>query len=451
MLNVELGMRPIIQHSTFNIQHLIMNKRILQLAVPSIISNITVPLLGLVDVAIVGHIGDAAYIGAIAVGSMLFNVIYWLFGFLRMGTSGMTSQALGRRDLAEVLRLLVRSLSIGVGIGVLFFVLQKWLIGCGLWAMSPEADVVELARRYCYVCIWGAPAVLGLYGFTGWFIGMQNTRIPMMVSLTQNVVNIIASLLLVFVGGMTVEGVALGTVIAQWWGFLMACLFYRICYRRLSKYDYRRNLFAAEPLKQFFSLNKDIFLRTLCLVAVNLFFTAAGSRESTIVLAVNTLLMTLFTIFSYFMDGFAYAAEALSGKYYGARNMGAFREVVRSTMGFGAVVAVGFTLLYIVGGENFLSLLTSDKQVIAASGEYFWWAVLIPLSGMSAFVFDGIFVGITQSKSMLCSTTVASASFFGLFFGLHPFLGNHALWLAFILYLLLRGIVLFVIYRKKLR
>lgn len=428
-----------------------MNKRILQLAVPSIISNITVPLLGLVDVAIVGHIGDAAYIGAIAVGSMLFNVIYWLFGFLRMGTSGMTSQALGRRDLAEVLRLLVRSLSIGMGIGVLFFVLQKWLIGCGLWAMSPEADVVELARRYCYVCIWGAPAVLGLYGFTGWFIGMQNTRIPMMVSLTQNVVNIIASLLLVFVGGMTVEGVALGTVIAQWWGFLMACVFYRIWYRRLSKYDYRRHLFAAEPLKQFFSLNKDIFLRTLCLVAVNLFFTAAGSRESTIVLAVNTLLMTLFTIFSYFMDGFAYAAEALSGKYYGARNMGAFREVVRRTMGFGAVVAVGFTLLYIVGGENFLSLLTSDKQVIAASGEYFWWAVLIPLSGMSAFVFDGIFVGITQSKSMLCSTTVASASFFGLFFGLHPFLGNHALWLAFILYLLLRGIVLFVIYHKKLR
>ena len=428
-----------------------MNKRILQLAVPSIISNITVPLLGLVDVAIVGHIGDAAYIGAIAVGSMLFNVIYWLFGFLRMGTSGMTSQALGRRDLAEVLRLLVRSLSIGVGIGVLFFVLQKWLIGCGLWAMSPEADVVELARRYCYVCIWGAPAVLGLYGFTGWFIGMQNTRIPMMVSLMQNVVNIIASLLLVFVGGMTVEGVALGTVIAQWWGFLMACLFYRICYRRLSKYDYRRHLFAAEPLKQFFSLNKDIFLRTLCLVAVNLFFTAAGSRESTIVLAVNTLLMTLFTIFSYFMDGFAYAAEALSGKYYGARNMGAFREVVRRTMGFGAVVAVGFTLLYIVGGENFLSLLTSDKQVIAASGEYFWWAVLIPLSGMSAFVFDGIFVGITRSKSMLCSTAVASASFFVLFFGLHPFLGNHALWLAFILYLLLRGIVLFVIYRKKLR
>ena len=428
-----------------------MNKRILQLAVPSIISNITVPLLGLVDVAIVGHIGDAAYIGSIAVGSMLFNVIYWLFGFLRMGPSGMTSQALGRRDFAEVLRLLVRSLGIGVGIGLLFFILQRWIIGCGLWAMSPEADVVELARRYCYVCIWGAPAVLGLYGFTGWYIGMQNTRIPMVVSLSQNVVNIVASLVLVFVCRMTVEGVALGTVIAQWWGFLMACVLYRLYYRRLGKYDYRQHLFASEPLKRFFSLNRDIFLRTVCLVAVNLFFTAAGSRESTLVLAVNTLLMTLFTIFSYFMDGFAYAAEALSGKYYGAGNREAFREVVKRTMGFGVVVAILFTLLYIVGGENFLSLLTSDSQVVAAAGAYQGWAVLIPLAGMSAFVFDGIFVGITQSKSMLCSTAVASASFFGMYFALHPLLGNHALWLAFILYLVLRGIVLFYIYRRKLR
>ena len=405
------------------------------------------PLLGLVDVAIVGHIGDASYIGAIAVGSMLFNVIYWLFGFLRMGTSGMTSQALGRRDFAEVMRLLVRSLSIGVGIGLVFFILQRWIIGCGLWAMSPEADVVELARRYCFVCIWGAPAVLGLYGFTGWYIGMQNTRIPMVVSISQNIVNILASLLLVFVCHLTVEGVALGTVIAQWWGFLMAVVLHRIYYHRLDKYDFKEHLFAIEPLKRFFSLNRDIFLRTVCLVAVNLFFTAAGSRESTIVLAVNTLLMTLFTIFSYFMDGFAYAAEALAGKYYGAGNRAAFREMVRQVFVFGVIVAVAFTLLYIIGGERFLGLLTSDRQVIAASGEYFWWAVLIPLAGMSAFVFDGIFVGITQSKSMLASTAIASASFFLLFWGLYGWLGNHALWLAFIIYLVLRGAVLYIRYK----
>ena len=426
-----------------------MNKRILQLAVPSIISNITVPLLGLVDVAIVGHIGDASYIGAIAVGSMLFNVIYWLFGFLRMGTSGMTSQALGRRDFAEVMRLLVRSLTIGVGIGLLFFILQRFIIGCGLWAMSPEQDVVALARRYCYVCIWGAPAVLGLYGFTGWYIGMQNTRIPMLVSITQNMVNIAASLLLVFGCHLTVEGVALGTVIAQWWGFLMAVVLNRIYYRRLDKYDFKAHLFALDPLKRFFSLNRDIFLRTVCLVAVNLFFTAAGSRESTVVLAVNTLLMTLFTIFSYFMDGFAYAAEALAGRYEGAGNKGAFREMVRQVFVFGGIVAVAFTLLYIIGGERFLGLLTSDRQVIAASGEYFGWAVLIPLAGMAAFVFDGIFVGITQSKSMLASTALASTTFFALFFGLHEWLGNHALWLAFLVYLFVRGIVLYVVFRKK--
>ena len=427
-----------------------MNKRILSLAVPSIISNITVPLLGLVDVAIVGHIGDAAYIGAIAVGSMLFNVVYWLFGFLRMGTSGMTSQALGRRDLAEVTRLLLRSLSIGVGIGLLFVVLQPLLIRGGLWAMSPEADVMDLARRYCQVCIWGAPAVLGLYGFTGWYIGMQNTRVPMVVSLTQNVVNIIASLLLVFCGGMTVEGVALGTVIAQWWGFGMAALFFRLHYRRLGNYDYRRNLFSAEPLRKFFSLNRDIFLRTVCLVAVNLSFTAAGSREGTLVLAVNTLLMTLFTLFSYFMDGFAYAAEALAGKYYGAGNREAFRQVVRGVFLYGTVVAAGFTLLYIVGGERFLGLLTSDSRVVAASGEYFRWAVLVPLSGMAAFVFDGIFVGITQSKPMLLSTLIASATFFVLYLLLHPAMGNHALWLAFLVYLAVRGLVLLYISCKKM-
>ena len=423
-------------------------RRILALAVPSIISNITVPLLGLVDVAIVGHIGDASYIGAIAVGSMLFNVIYWLFGFLRMGTSGMTSQALGRRDFAEVMRLLVRSLSIGVGIGLLFFVFQRAIIGGGLWAMKPESDVVALAQRYCYVCIWGAPAVLGLYGFTGWYIGMQNTRIPMVVSITQNVVNIVASLVLVFVCHLTVEGVALGTVIAQWWGFLMAVVLNRLYYHRLYRYDFRLHLFALEPLKRFFSLNRDIFLRTVCLVAVNLFFTAAGSRESTLVLAVNTLLMTLFTLFSYFMDGFAYAAEALSGKYYGAGNVGAFREVVRQVFVFGGVVAVAFTLLYMIGGERFLGLLTSDGQVIAASGDYFGWAVLIPLAGMAAFIFDGIFVGITQSKSMLASTAIASAVFFVLFFGLHDWMGNHALWLSFLTYLMVRGIVLYVVFRK---
>ena len=413
---------------------------------PSIISNITVPLLGLADVAIVGHIGDAAYIGAIAVGSMLFNVAYWLFGFLRMGTSGMTSQALGRRDLAESMRLLMRALSIGLGIGLLFVLLQWPLIEGGLRLMHPQTDVLELARTYCRICIWGAPAVLALYGFTGWLVGMQNTRLPMAVAIGQNVINILASLFFVFVLGMDVQGVALGTVLAQWCGLLLMAAGALKGYRRLLHYPWRNGLLQAESLKRFFTLNRDIFLRTLCLVAVNLFFTAAGAREGTLVLAVNTLLMTLFTIYSYFMDGFAYAAEALAGKYYGAGNREALRTTVRGVFRWGGVMVVLFSFLYMVGGNRFLSLLTSDAQVVAAADRYFWWAVLIPVAGMAAFLFDGIFVGLTRSRAMLASTFLASLLFFVLYAVLHPVLGNHALWLAFVAYLALRGLVLSVAY-----
>lgn len=427
------------------------NQQILNLAVPSIISNITVPLLGLVDVAIVGHIGDASYIGAIAIGSMLFNVIYWLFGFLRMGTSGMTSQALGRRDLAETFRLLVRALAIGCSIGGMFILLQQLLIDGGLWVMQPEDGVVDLVRRYCRICIWGAPAVLGLYGFNGWFVGMQNTRIPMVVSIVQNIVNIITSLALVFVFHLTVEGVALGTVFAQWCGLGMASLMGHIGYHRLMRYNWWQGLFDHTALKRFFTINRDIFLRTVCLVAVSLFFTAAGSREGTIVLAVNTLLMTLFTIYSYFMDGFAYAAEALAGKYYGARNRTAFTDTVNAVFRWGGMMVVAFTLLYIIGGEYFLCLLTSDRQVIEAASGYFWWAVAVPAAGMAAFIFDGIFIGMTRSASMLLSTASSALVFFGLFFGLHGLLGNHALWLAFISYLFVRGLVLWIVYRRKIK
>lgn len=427
------------------------HQQILKLAVPSIVSNITVPLLGLVDVAIVGHIGDASYIGAIAIGTMLFNVVYWLFGFLRMGTSGMTSQALGRRDLAETIRLLVRVLVIGCGMGMLFVLLQCPLIRGGLWLMKPEENVMGLASMYCSICVWGAPAVLGLYGFNGWFVGMQNTRIPMVVSIVQNIVNILVSLALVFVFRLGVEGVALGTVVAQWCGFGMAVLMGHIGYHRLMRHRWQDGLFDKGAMKRFFAVNRDIFLRTVCLVAVNLFFTAAGSREGTLLLAVNTLLLTLFTIYSYFMDGFAYAAEALSGKYYGAGNREAFSETVRDVFKWGGAMIVVFTLLYMIGGRHFLGLLTSDCRVIAASEAYFGWAVAIPAVGMSAFLFDGIFVGMTRSRSMLVSTGVSALVFFMLFWGFHSLMGNHALWMSFVSYLGVRGLVLWLVYMRRIR
>lgn len=416
-----------------------MNRRILHLAIPSIISNITVPLLGLVDVAIVGHLGAASYIGAIAVGGMLFSMIYWVFGFLRMGTSGLASQAFGRRDLDEVSLVFIRSLGIGVSLGLCLIALQIPILSVAFRLIDTTDEVRRLASLYFHICVWGAPAVLGLYGFAGWFVGMQNSRFPMYIALVQNVVNILASLTFVFVGKMGVAGVALGTLIAQYAGFGMAFFLWHRYYGRLWRRVRWQVVGEAEAMRAFFRLNRDIFLRTLCLVAVTVFFTSQGAREGEVVLAVNTLLMQLFTLFSYVMDGFAYAAEALTGRYVGAGNGAGLRRLVRVLFVWGAGLAAAFTLLYALGGESFLGMLTNERTVLVAARDYFAWAVAIPVAGVAAFLWDGIFVGATLSREMLRSMWVASASFFLLYFMLHPLLGNHALWLAFIAYLVLRG------------
>ena len=427
------------------------DKDILAIAVPSIVSNITVPLLGLVDVTIVGHMGNAAYIAAIAVGSMIFNVIYWIFGFLRMGTSGMTSQAYGRQRLDEVVDLLVRALAVGVGIGLVFVAGQSVLKWTALELMQPTADIAVFTSTYFDICIWGAPAVLGLYSLTGWYIGMQNTRLPMLVSIFQNVVNIAASLVFVYLFGMKVEGVAFGTLTAQYAGFLAALLFLRKRYREVLVHVSLRALRDAAAMMRFFTVNRDIFLRTLFLVAVNLFFTAAGAKQGAVVLSVNTLLFQLFTLYSYVMDGFAYAGEAIGGKYFGARNQEAFDDTVSRLFRWGLVLTLFYTLLYLVAGEPFLRLLTDEPEVVDCSKEYILWAVAIPLAGMGAFYWDGLYIGMTATRGMLSSTFTGAAVFFTVHFSLFPLLGNHALWLALILYLVSRGVVQTLLFRKYRR
>ena len=417
------------------------DKQILGIALPSIVSNITVPLLGLVDVTIVGHLGSAAYIGAIAVGGMLFNIIYWIFGFLRMGTSGMTSQLYGRRDWREVTRMLVRAVGIGIGVGICFIILQVPIREIAFLLIHPTDEVRQLATVYFHICIWGAPAMLGLYGLTGWFIGMQNSRIPMGIAITQNVVNIAASLGLVYGCGLKVEGVALGTLIAQYAGFLMGIGLWMRYYAKLKVHLRWSGLWERAAMRRFFTVNRDIFLRTLCLVAVTLFFTSAGAEQGEVVLAVNTLLMQLFTLYSYIMDGFAYAGEALSGKYIGARNRPLFGQTVRRLFVWGGGMACLFTFAYATGGRAFLSLLTDEAEVIVAAGRYLGWALAIPLVGMAAFIWDGIFIGATATRGMLQSMAVATICFFLLYYGLYALWGNHALWMAFLVYLLMRGLM----------
>lgn len=388
--------------------------------------------------------GEARYIGAIAVGSMVFNIMYWLFAFLRMGTGGMTAQAYGRKDFCDADLTGLRAITISSLIGLAIIILQYPLLHLVMWFIAPDENVLQLVYSYCYICIWGAPASLGLFALNGWFVGMQNTKIPMFISITQNVVNILVSLLLVYWFGMKIEGVATGTLIAQWAGFLMGSFFFirmrrQLVYENKSRISFSR-IFETSAMKSFFTVNRDIFLRTLFLVSVNLYFVAAGAKGGEIILAVNTLLMQLFILYSYIMDGFAYAAEALCGRFYGANDKASLTETIRKVFYWSMGLTAIYSLVYGIGGLDFLRLLTNEENVIAASEDYIFWAILIPLAGMVAFVWDGVFIGMTMTRGMLSGTFVAAIVFFITYFSLEPTLNNHALWLAFILYLTARGV-----------
>lgn len=435
---------------------------VLPLALPSIISNITVPLLGMIDVAITGHMGSETFIGAIAVGGMLFNVIYWLFGFLRMGTSGMTAQSRGGRQFGNALLLLRRSLTAAMVIALTIIVLQWPIRELALMLIAPTEEVAMLTRTYFNICVWGAIPSLSLFALMGWFIGMQNTRVPMMVAILQNVLNIVCSLLFVYVGGMKIEGVALGTLIAQWIGFgIAAVIAYTSYYKRLRRMSERygngetqdeedeKNNYGEVTWRRFFTINRDIFMRTCCLVAVHFYFIAAGSRHGTTCLAVNTLLMQLFTLYSYFLDGFAFAGEALTGKAIGGGNHRQLQRVVRELFLWGVMMAVLFTVVYGCFGREILSLFTDNGQVLHAAQDYWAWIVLFPACGMAAFIWDGIYCGATATRGMLMSVFVSMAVFFVLYQLLATTMGNNALWLAFVVYLTLRGIIQTILWKKR--
>lgn len=445
--------------------------QILAIALPSIVSNVTVPLLGLADVAIVGHMGSPVYIGAVAVGSMIFNLVYWLFGFLRMATSGTTAQAYGRGDATAPI--LARACMTALAIALLLIVLQvplRWLM---FWLIGPTADVAPLARTYFSIVIWGAPASLTLFALTGWFIGMQNTRTPMAVSILQNVVNIVASLTLVYGLSLKIEGVAWGTVIAQYAALavalkslprslsvsrrVVATSVAHLCGRIAASLHgiMAGGRFDAlcHSLSQLSSISLQLFLRTLCLVAVNLYFTSAGARQGAVILSVNTVMLQLYLFFSYFMDGFANAGEALCGRYYGARSQSDLRHTLHALFRWAAAVTTVFTLTYVLGGTTVVGLLTDDPLVRQTAGNYIFWAWMVPMAGAAAFIWDGVFVGLTAARGMLVASVVAALLFFVIFttaqYVVPPSLLNHALWLAQVVNLAARGLVQTCWYRRQ--
>lgn len=415
------------------------DKKILRLAVPSIISNITIPLLGLVDIAIVGHLGASYYIGAIAVGTTMFSLVYWIFGFLRMGTSGMTAQAFGQDNKSETALIFQRSLCVAGIIGVILICLQYILIQLMLVLIPCSPDVGNLARTYFTILIWGAPAVLCLYGFYGWFIGMQKSVYTMWIAIIQNIINVIISATLVFGFDMKVKGVAAGTLSAQYLSFFLAVGIWHSHYRSLRPFFNWKSACNKKKIITFFHVNSDIFFRTLCIVGVNFFFTSAGAKEGTTLLAVNTLLMQFYLMYSYIIDGYAYAAEAMVGAAVGAGDKLYTRKSIKALLKWAFGVTLLFTCAYGLFGKGLVHILTDNKDVISASSNYFYWVIFIPIAGFSAFLWDGVLVGAIKSKAMLYATLGATGIFFLTYFTTQPFLQNHALWLAFIGYLFMRG------------
>ena len=416
------------------------NREILSLAIPSIITNITTPLLALMDVAIVGHMGDASYIAAIAVGGTIFNMVYWLFAFLRMGTSGLSAQAHGAQDEHELNLVLSRGILVALSASAIIILLSPLLAELSFAVMDVDSNVKDMAERYFRILVWGAPAVLCTYTFSGWALGRKSPKAPMWVSFIINIANILVSLILVFVFRLKIEGVAFGTLSAQWLGALSFILIIHRKYHPAMPSFGR--IIQKGALKRFFSVNADIFLRTCCLIAVTVWFTRVGSQQGTVVLAVNTLLMQFFILFSYFMDGFAFAGESMCGNCLGARDKKRLDHSIRALLWWGTGVSVIFTVLYFTCGERIMTLLSGDTEVIEASKEYFHWVILIPIVGFAAFTWDGVYIGITRTREMLLSMAIATAIYFILYFVLFPHMGNDGLWIAFLSYLLSRGIIL---------
>lgn len=428
-----------------------MNKQILRLAIPNIVTTLTVPLLGMVDLAIVGHMGSSVYIGAIALGTMIFNMIYWNFGFLRMGTSGLTAQAFGAQESREIMSVLARACSIGWIIAFLLLLLQKPLSSLVFRIVEGSPQVEEIALQYFRVCIWAAPATLGLYAFKGWFIGMQNAKTPMWIAIFIDVSNIAFSVFFVYVCNMKIQGVALGTVLAQYCGLGIALFCWWKNYHSYRSFLNWKEVFEVGKMLSFFRVNADIFLRTLCLIAVFTFIPAVGAKYGDDYLSANTLLMQFFTLFSYIMDGFAYAGESLVGKYVGARNNDMMHKVIRSLFYWGLALSALFVLMYACFGNGLLHLFTDKEEVVAFAQQYYVWVLVIPFVSFAAFLWDGILIGAMASQIMRNVMFISTAAFFAVYYIMAPQWGNHALWLAFMVYLGFRGLLQALFFYGKAR
>ncbi|MBR9829626.1 MAG: MATE family efflux transporter [Oceanospirillales bacterium] len=416
------------------------HRRVWALAWPMMLSNITVPLLGLVDTAVIGHLPDPHHLGAVAVGSMIFSILYWAFGFLRMGTTGMVAQACGRNDGERIRTLLGQSLVLGAGIGLVILLLRTPLTALALQLMEPEPLVLASAAEYTAIRAFGAPVVLCNFALLGWFVGNQNTRIALILLTSTNLLNMLLDLLFVFGFGMAADGVALATVCAEYFSLALGLWFCRRLLGKMPGHWAWQQLRRLSDYRELISVNRYLFVRTLLLLMTFAFFTAQGAQQGTTILSANAVLLNFLLLISNALDGFAHATEALTGKVLGQRRRQGFYQVLICATLWSAVSAVLLTLAFWLGGEPIIYLLTDIPDVREAAVRYLPWIILLPLIGTWSFLLDGIFIGTTQVKVMQNTMLVSVLLVFMPVWWLSQSLGNHGLWLAFMSLFAARGL-----------
>lgn len=427
-----------------------MDRTILRLAIPNIVSNLSIPLLSAVDAALMGHLpGAEAYLSAIAIATGIFNFIYWGFGFLRMGTTGLTAQAFGAQDQRESMLILGRGMLVAIGGGLLVMLFQAPLAQVGFWFMDPAPEAAVIARDYYDVRIYAAPATLSLYVLHGWFLGRQNAFFPMVLSIVANVTNIGLNLWFVEGMGMAAEGIAWGTVGAQYLSLLIAVGYWWKKYRGLLQHFDRKLMLQARAMGRFFAVNSDIIVRTMCLVFVFNYFIAASGDFGMQIQSGNSLLLQLLFIMSYLVDGFAFTAESLVGKYKGASDQKNLTKAIRRIFIWGIGIAVLFSLSYGLGGGWLLGLFTDDAKVLEVARQYLPWMIAMPVIASFSFIWDGIYLGATASAPMRNSMLISTALFFLSWWIASFYLANDALWLGMAVFMGVRGITLAVFAKKN--
>jgi len=415
-----------------------MNKEILRLAIPNVLSNISIPLLSTVDTALMGRL-SAQHLGAVGIGAMLFNIIYWNFGFLRMGTTGITAQAYGRKNGVDIIHTLGRVLLLVGILSSILIVFQRPILAVLIPLMNISVEQIPLVREYFFIRIWAAPASIGLFAMMGWFFGMQNALIPLLLTLIINVANIGLSYYSVQVLKMGIQGVAWGTVCAQYIGLIGAFFLFWRNYRTYAAEFNSKLLYEVQALQSFLHINKDIFIRTICLTFAFGFFYSQSASQGAQILAINVILLQFVNWMSYGIDGFAYASESLVGKYKGAGLNKKLVKAINLSFVWGAVLALFYSLSYFAFGEYLLAIFTDKEALLLASQPYLIWVILFPLLSMACYIWDGVFIGLTASTAMRQTMLLALGVYFAFFFCFQSVMSNHYLWAALLVFMVARG------------